>query len=70
MGLGALALLIAIWGRIADYRRWQCGFYIMAISLIMLFLAEVLVVGLQQLRYSERDDKTDLWDDLSTTGEK
>merc|ERR1719411_112493 len=62
MGLGLLTLIIAIWGRIADYRRWQCGFYIMAISLIFLFLAEVLVVGYQHLEYSARDDESnDLW---------
>jgi len=67
MGLGALALIIAIWGRVADYRRWQCGFYIMAISLIMLFLAEVLVVGYQQLQYSERDKSNAIWDDLDAS---
>merc|ERR1719192_1637109 len=58
MGLGALTLIIAIWGRIADYRRWQCGFYIMAISLIFLFLGEVLVVGYAQLQYADRSEST------------
>lgn len=66
MGLGALALIIAIWGRISDYRRWQCGFYIMAISLIFLFLAEVLVVGYAQLQNSEWDKNNSIWDDLTT----
>lgn len=65
MGLGLLALIIAIWGRMADYRRWQCGFYIMAISLIFLFLAEVLVVGYQQLGYSDSDNEdSNIWTDL------
>jgi len=69
IGLGILTLIIAIWGRLSDYRRWQCGFYIMAIALIMLFLAEILVVGYSQLQYSERDNKADLWNDLSSDGQ-
>jgi len=62
IGLGILTLLIAIWGRLADYRRWKCGFYIMAISLILLFLAEVLVVGYTQ--YIKWNDDTTFWDAL------
>jgi len=65
IGCGALTLIVAIWGRVADYRRWQCGFYIMAISLIFLFLAEVLVVGYQQLQWSKRDENDDIWTQIS-----
>jgi len=68
MGLGALTLIVAIWGRLSDYRRWQCGFYIMAISLIFLFLAEVLVVGYQQIQYADKDG-TVPWSDLDDEGQ-
>jgi len=68
IGLGILTLLIAIWGRLADYRRWQCGFYIMAIALILLFLAEICVVGYTQ--YIKWNDDSTLWNELSDTDKR
>jgi len=62
VGLGILTLLIAIWGRLSDWRRWKCGFYIMAVSLILLFLAEVSVVCYTQ--YVKWNDDSTLWDNL------
>jgi len=68
-GLAAVIFIIILYGRIADWRKWQLGFYVESFCLIVVFLTEALVVLWSFFQYSERDSNAiEFWDALDDHG--
>jgi len=68
-GIAAVIVFIILYGRIADYRKWQLGFYVESFCLIIVFLTEGLVVLWSFFQYSERDSNAvKFWDALDEDG--
>jgi len=65
--LSFLVLLVTLWMRLADCRRWKAGFKSTALLLIILFLSEVMFMGFTLLVDSKMDEYgAELWGVLNS----
>jgi len=68
-GLALIIIIIILYGRMADKRKWRLGFYVVSFSLIIMGLCEGVIVLSAFLEYSDRESNTEkYWNGLDDYG--